>query len=160
MKRRLSSRFFIASNFCNEPLRPWAASTPQAYVSKLCAMVIPSTHRCLREFLAILAIFAMLLGPLATAVSRGLSAQERVNVAAGLVALPICVTADNTDGLGSTSTFNCDHCLPAIGSAKLTVASLENPWRFAALIQPDRRDPSALLTQLQLPPATGPPTLI
>jgi hypothetical protein len=123
-------------------------------------MIFPSTQRFLREFLAMLAIFAMLLGPLATVVSRGLSAQERVNVAAGLVALPICVTADNIDGLNSKSTPDCDHCLPATGSAKITVASFELPLRFAAVLQPKSGDPSARLARMQLPPATGPPLLI
>jgi hypothetical protein len=123
-------------------------------------MITPTIHRILREFLAMLAILAMLLGPLATAVGRGLSAQERVNVAAGLVAMPLCVTADNTDGLNSKSTPDCDHCLPATGSAKITIASLEVTLRFAALLQPKMQDPSILLARLQLPPATGPPVLI
>jgi hypothetical protein len=123
-------------------------------------MTSSSPHRLPRELLAMLAIFAMLLGPLATAVSRGLSAQERVNVAAGLVALPICVTVDNIDGLNSKSTPDCDHCLPATGSAKITVASFEMPLRFATILQPESGDPSALLARIQLPPATGPPVLI
>jgi hypothetical protein len=143
-----------------ELLRLPVTSTLPEFVSKPVVMDAPSTQRFLREILAMLAIFAMLLGPLATAVSRGLSAQERVNVAAGLVALPICVTADNTDGLNAKSTPDCDHCLPAIGAAKITIASFEMPLRFAAILQPESGDPSALLARIQLPPATGPPVLI
>jgi hypothetical protein len=119
-----------------------------------------SLHRLFREWLALLAVLAMVLGPLSVAVSRGLSAQERVNIAAGLTSLPICIPGDETGGLAAKTSVDCDHCLPSSGSDKITIILPENALTFEAKLFPADTEPSALLQQLRLPPATGPPILI
>ncbi len=108
--------------------------------------------------MALLAIIAMALGPLALLTSRSLAAQERVNVAAGLASLPICTPGDSIDGLSAkTGGGVCDHCMPALGAAPALTQAQPGACAFAATIFPTDTGPSALLSQLRLPPATGPP---
>jgi hypothetical protein len=117
-----------------------------------------SFKRLLREWVALLAILAMVLGPLSLAVSRGLSAQERVNVAAGLSSLKVCSPSASEDGLVAQSNIDCDHCLPASGSAKITANFPAPDTIFFADLIPAGEEASLLLLQRQLPPATGPPS--
>lgn len=116
-----------------------------------------SLKRLCREWIALLAILAMALGPLALATSRGLSARERVNVAAGLQALPLCHPGDAIDGLSGKPGGACEHCLPVVGSAPagpLPVAAL---FVLSSRIGPAPGHPSAPPAPIRLPPATGPP---
>ena len=90
--------------------------------------------------------------------SRSLGAQERVNVAAGLASLPVCAPGDSLDGLAAkTGGGICDHCMPALGAAPAIAQVQPGACTFAAAIFPADTGPSALLSQLRLPPATGPP---
>jgi hypothetical protein len=115
-------------------------------------------HKLFREWMALLAILAMVLGPLALLTSRSLAAQERVNVAAGLASLPICVPGDSIDGLSAkTGGGVCDHCMPALGAAPAMALAQPGACAFASTVFPANTGPSALLSQLRLPPATGPP---
>jgi hypothetical protein len=117
-------------------------------------------HKLLREWLALIAILAMALGPMALVTSRSLAAQERVNVAAGLAPLPICAPGDSIDGLSSkTGGSACDHCLPAVGAAPALIAVKNVDGAYAQSTFPADTGPSALLAQLVLPPATGPPSI-
>jgi hypothetical protein len=116
-----------------------------------------SLARLIREWVALLAILAMALGPLALATSRGLSASERVAVAAGLASLPLCAPGDAMDAMAGKGAGPCDHCLPALEGAKPATSSALTDIRFASALLPADTAPSALLTQLRLPPATGPP---
>jgi hypothetical protein len=117
-----------------------------------------SFHKLFREWMALFAILAMVLGPLALLTSRSLAAQERVNVAAGLASLPICAPGDSIDGLSAkTGGGACDHCLPVLGAAPAMAQVQSGACAFAATVFPADTGPSALLRQLRLPPATGPP---
>jgi hypothetical protein len=121
-------------------------------------MTARSFDRLLREWVALLAILAMALGPLALATSRSLAAQERVQVAAGLAPLPVCAPGDSMDGLaGKTGGNACDHCLPALESPQKAIDGPASAAIFTGLMQPADAGPSALLSRLRLPPATGPP---
>ncbi len=121
-------------------------------------MHAPVVQKLLREWLALFAILAMTLGPLALATSRSLAAQDRVNVAAGIAPLPVCVPGDSIDGLSAkTGGALCDHCMPASGPAPASAASRPAPSTFADIAFPAGTGPSALLSQRRLPPATGPP---
>jgi hypothetical protein len=115
-------------------------------------------RRLLREMVVLCAIFAMVLGPLALVTSRSLSAQERVNIAAGLVKIPLCNAGDTNDGLNAKMGGGaCDHCIstsPALLSAADGVIA---PSVFFEGLDPANTEPSALLKQISLPPATGPP---
>jgi hypothetical protein len=114
--------------------------------------------RLLREWVALVAILAMALGPLALLTSRSLAAQERVNVAAGLAKLPLCMPGDGIDHLSAkTGGGACDHCIPALGAAPPSLSVEGAPACFSQVLQPANTTPSALLAQLRLPPATGPP---
>jgi hypothetical protein len=115
-------------------------------------------RKLFREWMALLAILAMALGPLALLTSRSLAAQDRVNVAAGLTSLPICAPGDSVDGLAAkTGGGVCDHCMPALGAAPALARITPSACPFAATIFPADTGPSALLSQIRLPPATGPP---
>jgi hypothetical protein len=115
-------------------------------------------QRLLREWATLFAILAMVLGPLSLAVSRGLSAQERVNIAAGLASLPLCAPGDSADGFAAkTSGGACEHCLVGSGATLPVSAFASVPLTFAGLLQSAKIEPSALLAQRRLPPATGPP---
>jgi hypothetical protein len=115
-------------------------------------------HRLLREWVALVAILVMVLGPLALLTSRSLAAQERVNVAAGLSKLPLCAPGDSIHDLSAkTGGGACDHCMPAIGAAPPSLLVGPVPVCFAQVLEPANTAPSALLAQLRLPPATGPP---
>ncbi len=121
-------------------------------------MFISPIQRLLRECVALIALFAMVFGPLALATSRSLSAQERINIAAGLATLPICVPGDTLDGLASkTGGGSCDHCLPISGGIIPPLVVVEADIFFSgSLTLPDTR-PSAFLAYNPLPPSTGPP---
>jgi hypothetical protein len=115
-------------------------------------------RKLFREWMALLAVLAMVLGPLALLTSRSLAAQERVNVAAGLASLPICAPGDSIDGLAAkTGGGACDHCMPAHGTAPVVIETQPGACAFAPAVFPADTGPSALLSQLRLPPATGPP---
>jgi hypothetical protein len=115
-------------------------------------------HKLFREWMALLAVFAMVLGPLALLTSRSLAAQERVNMAAGLASLPICAPGDSIDGLSAkTGGGVCDHCTSALGTAPAIAMGQPDSCAFASTVFPADTGPSALLSQLRLPPATGPP---
>jgi hypothetical protein len=115
-------------------------------------------HKLFREWMALLAVLAMVLGPLALLTSRSLAAQERVNVAAGLASLPVCTPGDSIDGLAAkTGGGACDHCMPAHGAAPAVIEVQPGACAFASTVFPANTGPSALLSQLVLPPATGPP---
>ena len=108
--------------------------------------------------MALLAILAMVLGPLALLTSRSLAAQERVNVAAGLASMPICAPGDSIDGLSAkTGGGACDHCMPALGGSPPAVMIQPVDVAFAGTVFQANTGPSALLTLRTLPPATGPP---
>ncbi len=111
-----------------------------------------------REWAAILAVFAMVLAPLGTAVARGLTTSDRIAVAAGRIAPPLCIT-DPAAGLPANGALHaCDHCIPALSAAPPCPALIAIPLGFAERLQPADTGPSALLAQLRLPPATGPPS--
>jgi hypothetical protein len=119
-----------------------------------------SFHRLLREWVALFAVLAMVLGPLALATSRSLAAQERVQLAAGLTALPMCTPGDSIDGLNAkTGGGACDHCSSAAPALVPLPANSAVVALFSACVAPANTAPSALLAQLRLPPATGPPAL-
>jgi hypothetical protein len=121
-------------------------------------MQLRTFHKLFREWMALLAILAMALGPLALLTSRSLAAQERVNVAAGLASLPVCAPGDSIDGLAAkTGGGACDHCMPAHGAAPALIKAQRDVCAFAPAVFPADTCPSALLSQLRLPPATGPP---
>ncbi|MFM9975184.1 MAG: hypothetical protein ACKVON_11530 [Beijerinckiaceae bacterium] len=114
--------------------------------------------RLAHEWVILFAILAMVLGPLSLAVSRGLSAQERVNIAAGLASLPLCAPGDSADSLAAkTGAGTCDLCVAGAGAVPSSVASVSALLSFEQILPPLNMQPSALLSQLRLPPATGPP---
>jgi hypothetical protein len=123
-------------------------------------MFLSPIQRLLREWAALAAVFAMVLGPLALATSRSLSAQERISIAAGLAALPVCIAGDTVDGLASkTGGGSCDHCLPTQGGTvpELYPAAADALFACAARLFAERL--VAFTAYHPLPPATGPPAL-
>jgi hypothetical protein len=114
-------------------------------------------HRLASEWVALIAILAFVLGPLSLAVSRGLSAEERVLVAAGLAPLPLCKPGDGIDDLNAkTGGGACDHCTLSDGWQPVPPAVFEmavaySTARFAPVT------PRGSPTTLSLPPSTGPP---
>lgn len=114
--------------------------------------------RLFREWAALLAVLAMALGPLASGVGRSLAAQERVDVAVGLVAPPLCLPGDAIGDLGAKAGgLLCDHCLPGGAAAPPSLAATAAEPVASCRIDHADTAPSALLAQLRLPPATGPP---
>jgi hypothetical protein len=123
-------------------------------------MSIPALHRLLREWVVLVAMLAMVLGPLALVTSRSLAAQERVNIAAGLATLSICSPGDPIHDVSSkTGGGACDHCLPGALATPPSHGLISAALAFFASLQPADTAPSALLAQLGLPPATGPPAI-
>ena len=110
-----------------------------------------------REWAVVLAVFAMVLAPLGSAVARGLTASEKVAVAAGLTPPPLCLPDDSSEGLTQSALHACDHCLPVHAAASPSPSTPAVPYAFISRLQPADTGPSALLDQLRLPPATGPP---
>ncbi len=111
----------------------------------------------LREWAALLAVFAMVLAPLGTAVARGLTASDHVAVAAGLSPPPLCLPAEKAGARTEIPAHGCDHCLPVLTSATHCPSLTATAFRFSERLQPADTGPSALLEQLRLPPGTGPP---
>jgi hypothetical protein len=120
--------------------------------------MMPPPKTLLREWVALVALLAMVLGPLAVGVSRSLAAQERVALASGITALPLCQPGDALDATGGVHTLaSCDQCLPGLvgplpGGAPTSLLLAIHPPRF------DLADVgSAVRAATGLPPATGPP---
>jgi hypothetical protein len=112
----------------------------------------------LREWVVLVALLAMMIGPLAVGVSRSLAAQERVAIASGITALPLCQSGDALNAAGGVHTLSsCDQCLPGM------VGPLPSgtPTSLPLAIHPMRFDladvGSAVRAATGLPPATGPP---
>ena len=119
-----------------------------------------SHQRLLREWVALVAFLAMVLGPLAVVTSRSLAAQERVHLAAGLISLSMCSAVDASDGQDKKlSVATCDHCLSASPTVFPVVQGNASSMFFSGYLVPGNTEPSAFLAQLRLPPATGPPSL-
>jgi hypothetical protein len=111
-----------------------------------------------RDWMAILAVFAMVLAPLGSAVARSLATADHVALAAGLVPPPMCLP-DAASGLPASGPIHaCDHCLPALSPAPPCLLAAAVSFTFAERLQPADTGPSALLAQLRLPPSTGPPS--
>lgn len=111
-----------------------------------------------REWAVIMAVFAMVLAPLGAAVARGLTASHQIAIAAGLAPPPLCEPGEMKGALTGGPVHACDHCLPALSSAPPCFSAPALPIGFATRLQPADTGPSALLAQLRLPPATGPPS--
>ena len=109
--------------------------------------------RLFREWAALLAVLAMALGPLGSAVGRSLAAQDHVAVAAGLVAPLLC----EPGGLPAKPPSPCDHCTLGVGFTPPCPTAAAAPLVFAERLDPADTGPSALPARLRLPPATGPP---
>jgi hypothetical protein len=116
-----------------------------------------SVKRLCREWIALLAILAMALGPLALATSRGLSARERVNVAAGLATLPLCQPGDGLDSMAGKLGAPCDHCLATLCAGASAAPGFATPFIFSERLGPADTGRAALPADCSLPPATGPP---
>jgi hypothetical protein len=87
-----------------------------------------------------------------------LSAQERVNVAAGLVSLPLCAPGDRTEGLGAKNGMECDHCLPGSSAVPVLSSHPAAAMDFVGLLQSASQQSLSFLAPIGLPPATGPPS--
>ncbi|MGL4243609.1 MAG: hypothetical protein ACRCTI_21050 [Beijerinckiaceae bacterium] len=70
-------------------------------------------RRLLREWVALLAILAVVLGPLALATSRSLGAAEKIAIASGASPPALCLPGGPMhDAGGGTGASDCDHCTP------------------------------------------------
>jgi hypothetical protein len=119
------------------------------------------TRTLIREWLVLLAIFAMVLGPLALAVSRSISAESRVQIAAGLKMLPICAPGDAADDLAAKTGGMCDHCLPGMGDGQpIVTVTLAGSSTMVVTLKAIQSPPTAQRILFGLPPATGPPGLM
>ncbi len=112
-------------------------------------------RKLLREWAALVAALALVLGPLALGVSRSLGAAEKVAVAAGVKPPALCLPGGSDGGPGGGGP-DCDHCttlqpfaLAAPGgdgvSARITTASVPPPGAGHVVAFP------------RAPPARGPP---
>jgi hypothetical protein len=119
------------------------------------------TRTLIREWMALLAILAMVLGPLALVVNRSITADERVQIVAGLRALPICAPGDAIDDLAAkTGGGICEHCLPGLAGAGPAIThGMVMPTGYVTV----HGGSGVLAVQralIGLPPATGPPILL
>jgi hypothetical protein len=127
-------------------------------VARYCrAMSPPALKRLLREWAALIAVLAFVLGPLALGVQRSLGALDNVAMASGAKPLALCLPvmpdADPSSGGGP----DCDHCTPAqtfglatpidgVGTRRLPT---DAPWAAKSI---------RVASFARAPPARGPPT--
>jgi hypothetical protein len=112
--------------------------------------------RLLREWAALIAVLAMVLGPLAMIVVRSHGASGKVAIAAGLKPLALCLPGGMAGGTGGEPMADCDHCMPAqiIALAQpFTASSAPLPARTTLARPQDIR----IAAFPRAPPARGPP---
>ena len=108
-------------------------------------MISASLQRLLREWVALVAILAMVLGPLALVTSRSLAAQERIHLATGVISLAMCGAVDASDGLDKKlSVATCDHCLSAYPVVFPVVDGDVSPMFFSGYLVPGDRKSTRL----------------
>jgi hypothetical protein len=117
-----------------------------------------SLQRLFHEWMALIAILAMLLGPLALGVYRSLATQDRIVIAAGLNSLPLCQPGGELDGASGAHTLSsCDHCLPGMAGPLPVMPISHSHWHVAMTRFNVIDVAAALRAATGLPPATGPP---
>lgn len=119
-------------------------------------MSTPVLKRLLREWAALVAVLALVLGPLALGVQRSLGTSDRIVLASGAKPLALCLpsmpNADPSSGGGQS----CDHCtaaqpcvIPALANGVATQSAQSN---YIAPVSGVHVAPPA-----RAPPARGPP---
>lgn len=123
-------------------------------------MTRAETRHWLREWVVLWAILAMLLAPLAIAVSRSLAADDKVRLASGAAAIPLCIAGVATDDLAAShGGAACDQCLPpAFAGAGKTIALPAISIRVSRTLEITERAQQDT-RRADLPPATGPPAI-
>jgi hypothetical protein len=119
-------------------------------------MVQGASARLLREWAALIAVLALVLGPLALSVNRGLGASDSIAVASGTKPFTLCLPggADPDQPAGG---FDCDHCTAAhafLACAPAATAGL----RLKVAHWTGAETQLALRPFPRAPPARGPPT--
>jgi hypothetical protein len=125
-----------------------AATIPQAMHSG-------AFRKLLREWAALVAVLALVLGPLALGVGRSLGAAEKVAIAAGMKPPALCLPGGGDGGSGAGGP-DCDHCTtlqpcapPLPGDASVKIRMAEGAL-FPTTVGTLSAFPRA-------PPARGPP---
>jgi hypothetical protein len=115
-------------------------------------------HNFWREGAFLVAIFALLLAPLAQAVSRGYFAQDAVRVASGEKPMALCMPGDTSGLLSEMAGVCCDLCLPTAAPPVAAAHLVAADDRIAARLNGLRSHLVADAGRNALPPARGPPT--
>lgn len=115
-------------------------------------------HNFWRDGAFLVALFALLLAPLAQAVSRGYFAQDAVRVASGEKPMALCMPGNASGMPAEMAGICCDLCLPT-AAPPVAVAGVAGPENSLANRMHGLR--SHLVAdggRNTLPPARGPPT--
>jgi hypothetical protein len=111
-------------------------------------------HRLVRDWAALLAVLAFVLGPLALGVSRSLGAGEKVAIAAGFKPPSLCLPV-GPDGNGGGGP-DCDHCT-ALQSFVLIAEGAGPAVLFEGTQAGSEQPPLHAVAFPRAPPARGPP---
>jgi hypothetical protein len=121
-------------------------------------MTFRDLQRLLRECATLVAVLAMVLGPLALAASRGHGAAEMVAAASGTKPLALCLPGSpDTAPADTGSGDQCDHCIAGQAFVPPMAGGVARPFRSAAAAI-SVASTSLLAAFPRAPPARGPPT--
>lgn len=117
----------------------------------------PVLTKLLREWAALLAVFALVLGPLALTVSRSLGTAEKVAIASGAKPFALCMPGGgSTDPTKPLAKPACDHCTAACSSL-LPPIPPTTALRLAEVVTFVPEAHRDLRAFPRAPPARGPP---
>jgi hypothetical protein len=126
-------------------------------------MTFRDLQRLLRECATLVALLAMVLGPLALAASRGHGAAEMVAAASGTKPLALCLPGSPDTGPADSAPADtgsgdqCDHCIAGQAFVPPMAGGVARPFRSAAAAV-SVASTSLLAAFPRAPPARGPPT--
>jgi hypothetical protein len=118
-------------------------------------MVQGASARLLREWAALIAVLALVLGPLALSVNRGLGASDKVALASGAKPFALCLPG-GADPEKPAGGVDCDHCTAAHGFMACAPGATAG-LRLQTALSAGPETGLALRPLPRAPPARGPP---
>jgi hypothetical protein len=114
----------------------------------------PALTRLLREWAALVAVLALVLGPLASGISRSLGTTDQIAIASGAKPFALCMPGG--EGADPAGGPDCNHCTAAMGFF-LTGPVLAKSESLDVGLAMATDDSSKLRPFPRAPPARGTP---
>jgi hypothetical protein len=134
-----------------------ALSTKLTATGYTMSMFKPALKHLLREWAALIAVLALVLGPLALGVQRSLGTTDKIAIASGVKPLALCLPGMPDSDPSSGGGPDCDHCTSAqtFALAMLVDGTGTRGTRSNEVVPVTS---THIARSARAPPARGPPT--